>query len=120
VATGYQPWSALSITDPVYGSFSIAVATSVTDTDLIALRRLGSTVSRRGGVTQVAPLHTADTVHAGSVVTTSGDDFNANGGYNGATGLNTVHFTPGVYYITSYDTGGAVVAAVGVEVVPAG
>lgn len=105
---GFQPYTALGISDPLYAAYTIHVATTVTDTLEAAARAEGATYLR-GAITQVAPRNTADTLAMGAEiggVTTVSEDVPHGGGYGVAPGDNTLRLFPGIYQLTEYDTAG--------------
>jgi hypothetical protein len=103
---GYQPYSAMGLGDPIYGAFTIHVASTVTDTSEAVLRAAGATYGR-GAITQVVTMNSADTLDMGGAIggdTTVSQDLPHGGGYGNVPGNNTLRLFPGIYQLTHYDT----------------
>jgi hypothetical protein len=122
---GYQPYDSLAVSDDVYGSYTIDVATTLdTDSPEYSSRSAGTTFGR-GPITQVLTLDSNDTLVMGTVVaSTTGI---GNGGYGYVSGDATVSFAVGVYDVTSVSSNGSssseqitVAATMTSEISPAG
>jgi hypothetical protein len=101
---GFQPYYAMAISDDVYDSFTIDVATTLaTTTPEYSLRSEG-TMFQRGQITQVLTLNSNDTLVMGTPVGTT--SVVGKGGYGWVTGDATVVFSRGVYNITHVGTDG--------------
>lgn len=102
---GYQPWYALGVTDDVFESYTIVVASTLsTDTPEYSQRSQGFTVAR-GNITQVLTLNTADEFIEGPAADTT--SVPANGGFGWVGGPATAVYQPGVYRVTTISSDGA-------------
>lgn len=102
MAHGYQPYSAVGSSAPLYGTYYVSVASTVTDSIESILRAYGSTWQQRN-VTVVAPRDLADTLAMGGTAVASTVSSGTLLGYRDWSDDATLTFFPGIYLITTVE-----------------